>query len=80
MLRLQAVLHCGSVGKEPKKVCLAGAGACTGRRGRSARSHTLVTHRKKLRARRFSKRPISADCSASKSLAGTLWILPLDST
>jgi hypothetical protein len=36
-----------------------------------------LTHRKKPRARRFSKRPIRGDLSASMSVAGTLYTLPL---
>jgi hypothetical protein len=35
------------------------------------------THRKKPRARRFSNRPIRGDLSASMSVAGTLYTLPL---
>jgi len=37
----------------------------------------LLSHRKKPRARRFSNSPMSGDLSASMSVAGTLYTLPL---
>lgn len=39
-----------------------------------------IAHMKKLRARRFSNSPIKGERSASMSVAGTLYALPLFST